>query len=72
MTINKSVYKRNYGLDILKIVMMLWIILFHMANHSQADLYTMPVSANWLFEALFKIGGYRRLLFCANYWISIP
>lgn len=52
MTINKSAYKRNHGLDILKIVMMLWIILFHMANHSQADLYSMPVSANWLFEAL--------------------
>ena len=49
--------QRKYGLDILKIVMMFWIILFHMANHSQVDLNASPVSASWVFEAFCKIGG---------------
>ena len=71
-TVDNNIKQRKYGLDVLKILMMFWILLFHMANHSQVDLNTAPVTASWIFEAFCRIGGGRRLLFCADYRLSIP
>ena len=49
--------ERKSGIDLLKVIMMLWIIMFHMANHSRVDLNVAPISWSWLFEAFCKIGG---------------
>lgn len=49
--------KRESGIDLIKIIMMLWIVMFHMANHSMVDLISSPLSASWIFEAFCKIGG---------------
>lgn len=48
---------RKFGLDVLKIISMYGIILFHFANHSQIDLYNVPLSWSWTFLAFFKLWG---------------
>lgn len=49
--------ERQSGIDLLKIIMMIWIIMFHMANHSQVNLANAALSPSWAFEAFCKLGG---------------
>lgn len=49
--------RRETGLDLIKVIMMFWIIMFHMANHSMIDLTAVPISWSWMFEAFCKLGG---------------
>ena len=54
----KAIHSGRYGgIDLLKIIMMIWIIMFHMANHSQVPLSNAPLSPSWAFEAFCKWGA---------------
>lgn len=60
--------KRVPGIDLIKVIMMLWIIMYHMANHSMVDLLSVPISGSWALESLCKMGGgYSRLYICPDY-----
>lgn len=70
----RSVMKRQEtGLDLIKVIMMFWIIMFHMANHSMIDLTAVPISWSWMFEAFCKLGGGGGGLFLyLDYRIPLP
>jgi surface polysaccharide O-acyltransferase-like enzyme len=55
--INKS-QDRNFGLDLLKIVMMFLVIAFHFSDHGVATLsYKQPLNFNWIILSSARIWG---------------
>ena len=48
---------RNYSIDLIKVVAVIFVLLFHYADHGVVDLYSVPYSLNWCVLALLKSGG---------------
>lgn len=44
-------------IDLLRIICMFWVILFHFADHGTVDMATAPLTANWVFLAFCRAGG---------------
>lgn len=56
MLLNKEA-DTNTGIELLRIVVMLWIIAFHYVDHGYADMIKEPISVSWIIMALCRIGG---------------
>lgn len=62
---------KQTGIELLRIIAMLWIIMFHYADHGIIDMIKVPISVNWIILAFARLGGgYWQLYICFNYRIS--
>ncbi len=48
---------RKNGIQLLRVVMMLWVIAFHFADHGAIDMETAPFNSSWLVMAFCRAGG---------------
>lgn len=49
--------RKHTGIELLRIIVMFWIIAFHYADHGVVDMMKEPVTASWIILALCRIGG---------------
>ena len=56
--------KRNYGIELLRIIAMIWIVAFHYSNKGIVDLMDVDISPNWILLSLCNCGGYREWRIC--------
>lgn len=54
--IDKSPKKQD-GIQLLRVLMMFWIIMFHFADHGVTDMNVEPLSFNWGILAFARMGG---------------
>lgn len=47
----------NAGISMLKIIAMIWVILFHFSDHGVVDMITAPLNMSWLVLAFGRLGG---------------
>lgn len=52
-----EVKKYNQGIDILKFIAAISIVLFHYVDHGVTDLTKAGISANWILMGVLKCGG---------------
>ena len=57
MRVNESENNTNYGIQLLRILATLWIILFHFVNKGSIDINTEELSLKLVVLYLFNIGG---------------
>ncbi len=62
--------KYYQGVDALKFIAVIAIVLFHYADHGLTDLRTADLSYNWLILGFLKLGGYWKLSVHYDYGIS--
>ena len=74
-TVTNKTSGRNYGLDLLKIVIMFCIVLFHFNDHGNVKLSAeMPLTLNWIalaFVSIFgAIGNCIFIFYLLTIWIT--
>lgn len=72
-TVTNKTSGRNYGLDLLKIVIMFCIVLFHFNDHGNVKLTAeMPLTLNWIalaFVSIFGAIGNCIFIFITGYFL---
>lgn len=53
----KNNAKKQTGIELLRVLAMLCIIMFHYTDHGTIDMTKVPLSFNWMVLALFRMGG---------------
>ena len=49
--------ERETWIELLRVISMFWIILFHFADHGTIDMVSAPISINWCVLAFARVGG---------------
>ena len=61
---------REGWIEWLRILCMVWIILFHFCDYTSVKMAEMDLSPSWIALAFAKLGGgYRKLHFCSHFRI---
>lgn len=57
MTNMRNVQKDNYGIHILKILCIMWVVGFHYFDHGVVAISTAQINHNWIWLSVFSLGG---------------